>query len=227
MRIHDDAQIGSGAKLTGDVKIKSGVKIGCNSRLRGDIVVRRNSILKRRTHLSGDVSIGRGSVINERAEFLGDIGDIKVGNFCAIAPDTVFQAHNHDTSRASQQVIFNNEIINSQMELIDDGGITFGSDIWTGKNSIILPGVEIGHGAIIGAGSVVTKHVEPYSVVGGVPATHIKWRFSKNIRNKLLNLRWWEWEFDKIINNKRFFEFDLKKLNKEGRLNIAFDSIVP
>jgi len=66
-----------------------------------------------------------------------------------------------------------------------------GSDVWIGANAIIRGGVTIGHGSIVGAGSVVTKDVLPYSIVGGIPAKIIKYRFTDHEITKLLSLKWW------------------------------------
>ncbi len=73
------------------------------------------------------------------------------------------------------------------------GYTTIGNDVWIGYGAIIMRGVKIGDGAIIGAGAVVTKDVEPYSVVGGVPAKVIKYRYSEQEILELLNLKWWEY----------------------------------
>ncbi len=67
-----------------------------------------------------------------------------------------------------------------------------GNDVWIGHNAIVLDGVKIGDGAIIGAGAVVTKDVEPYAIVGGVPAKVIKYRFAKEIIEQLLEVKWWD-----------------------------------
>ena len=74
-----------------------------------------------------------------------------------------------------------------------------GNDVWVGYRAIILQGVKIGDGAIIGAGAVVTKDVEPYSIVGGVPAKHIKYRFDEDICKELLESKWWDLPKDFII----------------------------
>jgi len=68
------------------------------------------------------------------------------------------------------------------------GPIVVGDDVWLGHRSTVLSGVSIGQGAVIAAGAVVTRDVEPYSIVGGNPARHIKFRFSKEIRNKLVTI---------------------------------------
>lgn len=74
-----------------------------------------------------------------------------------------------------------------------DKFIVVGNDVWIGNEVIILRGVTIGDGAVIGAGTVVTKDVPPYAVVSGNPAKIIKYRFSDNIINELLTLKWWEY----------------------------------
>ncbi|MCZ7153797.1 CatB-related O-acetyltransferase, partial [Salmonella enterica] len=69
-----------------------------------------------------------------------------------------------------------------------------GNDVWIGANVFISRGVRVGDGAVIAAGSVVTKSVRPYEVVGGVPAKHIRFRFEPNVISELLALRWWNYE---------------------------------
>lgn len=71
---------------------------------------------------------------------------------------------------------------------------TIGNDVWIGRRVIIMKGVKIGDGAVIGAGAVVTKDVLPYSVVGGIPAKLIKFRFSLDIIAELEKIKWWEYE---------------------------------
>ena len=74
-----------------------------------------------------------------------------------------------------------------------ESSVTVGNDVWIGHNAIILPGVTIGNGAVVGAGSVVTKDVEPYSVVVGVPAQKIKMRFSEDLIERIELSKWWDW----------------------------------
>ena len=81
--------------------------------------------------------------------------------------------------------------------------MVIGNDVWIGSNVIILPGVKVGDGAILSAGAVVSKNVEPYSIVGGVPAKHIKYRFPKAMREAFLRIKWWDWPVEKIKENIR------------------------
>ena len=80
------------------------------------------------------------------------------------------------------------------------GDIVIGNDVWIGYDTVIMAGVRIGDGAIIGTRAVVTKDVEPYSIVGGVPAKEIRKRFAPEVITRLLELQWWNWPDEKIRN---------------------------
>ena len=79
-------------------------------------------------------------------------------------------------------------------------------DVWIGSNSVILSGVKIGRGAVIGAGSIVTKNVPKYAIVAGNPAKVIKMRFNDEEISKLEKLKWWEWSYDRIKENADFLK---------------------
>ena len=81
------------------------------------------------------------------------------------------------------------------------GDTVVGNDVWIGQNVTILPGVHIGDGAIIGANSLVSKDVPPYCIVGGNPCREIRPRFDKKLTEYLLNLKWWDWDSEKIFKN--------------------------
>ena len=81
------------------------------------------------------------------------------------------------------------------------GDTIIGNDVWIGHRAVILPGVNIGDGAIIGAYSLVSKDVAPYSIVGGNPAVEIRKRFTEEQIRQLLDLRWWDWNIEKITRN--------------------------
>jgi virginiamycin A acetyltransferase len=96
--------------------------------------------------------------------------------------------------------------VNNYSEIIPDkkyygkpkGNTVIGNDVWIGENVIIMSGVRIGDGAIIANNSHVVKNVEPYSLAGGNPAKHIKYRFTKNQIDALLKIQWWNWSDEKI-----------------------------
>jgi serine acetyltransferase len=78
------------------------------------------------------------------------------------------------------------------------GDIIIGNDVWIGAKATIMSGITIGDGAIVAAGSVVVKDVEPYSMVGGNPAKHLKFRFTEKQIDDLLKISWWNWTEDRI-----------------------------
>jgi len=78
------------------------------------------------------------------------------------------------------------------------GDVVIGSDVWIGDSATIMSGVTIGDGAIIGARSVVTKDIPPYAVAAGNPADVVKFRFTPDIIENLLDIKWWEWDDEKI-----------------------------
>ncbi len=85
--------------------------------------------------------------------------------------------------------------------------VIIGNDVWIGENVIVMPGIHIGDGAIIGAGAVVTHDVEDYEIVGGVPARHISYRFPREDIELFKEIKWWDWDVEKILENlKLFFE---------------------
>ena len=78
------------------------------------------------------------------------------------------------------------------------GDIAIGNDVWIGYDAVIMAGVTIGDGAIIGTRAVVTKDIEPYSIVGGVPAKEIRKRFAPDVIKRLLEIKWWDWPVGRI-----------------------------
>lgn len=95
------------------------------------------------------------------------------------------------------------DVTNRAEILWSRGPIVVGNDAWIGQEAMIMSGVTIGDGAVVGARALVTKDVAPYEIVGGVPARHIRWRFSEEIRAGLLAMAWWDWPADKVIAHRR------------------------
>ena len=83
------------------------------------------------------------------------------------------------------------------------GDITVGNDVWIGMEATIMPGVTIGNGAIIGAKSVVTKDIAPYTIVAGNPAQSVKKRFDGKTIETLQRIAWWNWPIEKIEANRK------------------------
>lgn len=83
--------------------------------------------------------------------------------------------------------------------------VTIGNDVWIGRGATILAGVTIGDGAIIATRAVINKDVEPYTIVGGVPAKFIRRRFDQETTDRLIRLQWWNWDDDTISARMDFF----------------------
>jgi len=131
---------------------------------------------------------------------------IHVGKYCSIGRDCNFFLHaNHrpDWITTSSQLLgpVTPEIASMHMGMGHPsckGDITIGNDVWIGAKSTIMSGVKIGHGAVIGSGSVVAKDVPPYAIVVGNPAKIVKYRFDEQQIEDLLSIAWWDWEESKI-----------------------------
>ena len=138
-------------------------------------------------------------------DFIGD--KLIIGKFCMIASDVKFimNGANHLTNSLTTYpfAIFGNGWENAMdgKQYPQKGDIIIGNDVWIGYNATIMAGVTIGDGAIIATNSTVIKDVEPYSIVGGNPAVEIKKRFSTEVIERLLKLKWWEWDIEKITKN--------------------------
>jgi acetyltransferase-like isoleucine patch superfamily enzyme len=115
-----------------------------------------------------NVSIGHHVYINKNCDILTTGSKVTIGNYVMIGPNVTFIAQNHDISDWRKPMVFNDKY--------EFGDIKVCDDVWIGANATILPGVSIGKGSIVAAGAVVTKDVEPYTVVAGVPAKTIKKR---------------------------------------------------
>ncbi|QKC94102.1 CatB-related O-acetyltransferase [Mesorhizobium sp. NZP2298] len=125
---------------------------------------------------------------------------VRIGSFCSIGPDVLFicaAEHRVDTATTFPIQFVKGKIRNAP-GTGGKGPITVGHDVWIGARSIILAGVAIGNGAIIGAGSIVTRDVPPYAVAFGNPARVIRYRFQPEIIERLQALEWWNWSDDLI-----------------------------
>ena len=132
-----------------------------------------------------------------------------IGKFCSIACGAkfLFTSANH-TLRSLSTYPFPifyeawDTPVSEITEAWDNrGDIVIGSDVWIGYEAVILSGVRIGDGAIVAARAVVTKDVEPYTIVGGVPAKPIRKRFDPETIRRLEHLRWWDWPREKLAQN--------------------------
>lgn len=144
------------------------------------------------------------TIINSRLDDYSYVGsnskimNADIGKFCSIASDVLIGLGKHPTYLKSTHPGFYSQKVNYGFEKEYDINyseykrIYVGHDVWIGTRAIILDGVNIGIGAIIAAGAVVTKDVPPYAIVAGVPAKIIKYRLDKSEASKMLESRWWE-----------------------------------
>ena len=97
------------------------------------------------------------------------------------------------------------------------GDIRIGNDVWIGYNATIIAGVVVGDGAVIAANSNVIRDVAPYAIVGGNPATVVRMRFPEETIERLLRLKWWDWDAAKITRNVQYLTGpDIEKLEQAG-----------
>jgi len=135
--------------------------------------------------------------------FLGD--KLIIGKFCAIARGVKFimngANHKMDCFTTYPFSIFGNgweKVIPAKEELPFKGDTVVRNDVWIGYDSLIMPGIKIGDGAIISSRSVVAKNVEPYTIVGGNPAKVIRKRFDDDVIELLEALKWWDWPIEEV-----------------------------
>ena len=149
-----------------------------------------------------------------------------IGKFCSIATGArfIFNAANHTLKSASTYPfpIFYEQWEHGMKpnEAWDNkGDIVVGNDVWIGYEAVIMAGVHIGDGAIIGTRALVTKDVPPYAIVGGIPAKVIRRRFDDLTIDRLMNLKWWDWNPEKIkANLKAIQSGDIEKLESAARV---------
>ena len=145
-------------------------------------------------------SIGRNTFIGENS-FLPNC---LIGRFCSIAEDVRVISLTHPSSvyvstspsfystACQNGQTFVNENKFEEILTVDKQNAIIGNDVWIGTKVLIKGGVKIGDGAIIAMGSIVTKDVPPYSIVGGVPAKVLKYRFTEEQIEKLKTIKWWD-----------------------------------
>lgn len=199
-----------------DCTFEQGVEIG------RDCIFEGHNLVSRRTFLR-NVEMGF-------ASYTGDnclLKSTKIGRYTCIGPNVVVAIGRHPTSGfvsihpaffspdnpSGLQYVDKKKYIDSyyvQTNSKRKYAAVIGNDVWIGANVTILDGVSVGDGAIVAAGSVITHNVEPYSIVGGVPAKEIKKRFDQVIIDKLMMIKWWEKDNDYIASHAKSFEnFDM------------------
>jgi acetyltransferase-like isoleucine patch superfamily enzyme len=131
-------------------------------------------------------------------------GDVRFGKFCSVASDvTIFLCADHRVDwittypfgHVNQSVFTKHKALEHPTS---KGDVIIGNDVWIGAGATIMSGVTIGDGAVVAANSHVVKNVDPYSIVGGNPAKHLKYRFDPDTIKRLLEVKWWDLSKEQI-----------------------------
>lgn len=149
------------------------------------------------------ITIGTGTYGKPNFRLWSADDKVQIGKYCSIAVNvTIFGGGEHNYKFVSTYPFKQKLKLDDTNNVVKNKGVTIiGNDVWIGEGACILSGVKIGDGAVIGAHSLIAKDVEPYSIVGGNPAKHIKYRFSNEIIKQLSAIKWWDWDFEKIQSN--------------------------
>lgn len=182
-------------------------------------------ILAGGTNICGSVEIGRFTSLNGPNLDIeaGSRSKVVIGSFCSLARNVSIQAENHRTDRVTSYFICRNVLEMPQAEeSFSKGDIVIENDVWIGTQCVILSGAYISTGAVIAANSVVNGFIPPYAIAGGSPAKVIKFRFSQNEIDALIESKWWEWSEDILKVNKSFFCGKLDIVNLDNIQNLPY-----
>jgi virginiamycin A acetyltransferase len=166
----------------------------------------RRSLLMRKNANYADYSIGDFSYGEPTVLKFTPEGKLKIGRFCSFSDKVTILvdaagAHRPDWITTYPFTLVFKDFQNIPFPIVEKHSITIGNDVWVGYNSTIMPGVNIGDGAVIGTSSVVTKDVPPYAIFAGNPAKLIRMRFSEKTIENLLKIQWWNWPIQRIKDN--------------------------
>jgi virginiamycin A acetyltransferase len=152
-----------------------------------NVVFEGKNAVPDRCNFSGNVKIGYATTLGYNNLL---VGKITIGKYCQLGADVALHATNHPIS--SMTTYINKNLFNGELKgLKEENEIVIGNDVWIGHGVIIVGNINIGNGAILAAGSVITKDIPAYTIVGGVPAKIIKKRFSNQIIQEIETLKWW------------------------------------
>ena len=196
------------AKIAGNIFCETGVSLG-------DVNVHGPAYIGRHTYMVS------GHIRNH----------VEIGRYCSIGREVIVGTGIHDTSGFSTSPFLEHLNENFGYQFAQENPLrrtVIGNDVWIGDRAYIMSGVKVGDGAIIGAGAVVTKSVEEFAIVGGVPAKKIRLRFSADLISRILDSKWWELDsaalkqlekgdFEDVLNQIE----KIKKLEKEGFFEIV------
>jgi virginiamycin A acetyltransferase len=161
----------------------------------------------RGTVFTGEVNIGYGVTISANNYI---VGPVSIGNYTQIGANVGIHAKDHPTAFLS--IYINKNLFDGQLNqhcLV--APIQIGNDVWIGQGCVVLKGVRIGDGAIIGAGSIVTQDIPPFSIAVGNPARVVRQRFSENLISLILKLNWWTKSVDELKEMEELFHINIEE----------------
>lgn len=136
---------------------------------------------------------------------IGAAGHVHVGKYCSLAAgiQALMVGHNlhHVSTFPFNKLPGYPAAAKCKTHPVKYGVVKVGNDVWIGQGATILGGITVSNGSSIGSCAFVTKNVPPYSIVGGVPARVLGYRFPLYIVEKLLEINWWDWPHEKVIEN--------------------------
>lgn len=145
-----------------------------------------------------------------------------IGKFCSIAPEVIIGMGIHPINHISTYPGFYSSKASGvksfyvDSEILEHKIVTIGNDVWIGTRALVLDGVSIGDGVVIAAGSIVTKDIPSYAVVGGIPAKVIKYRFNQENIDCLMRYKWWDKNEEELRREAKFFTDSKKFFEKIG-----------
>lgn len=151
-------------------------------------LVGSNINIAERTYIDGNCRIGSYTYIGKNC----NLTKVDIGRYCSIANNVSIGQGEHQLNDVSTSSFF----YQNSYETLTREACTIGNDVWIGSDAVILRGVYIGHGAVVGANAVVTRDVEPFSIVVGSPAKHVRYRLNDQMRSKILISKWWDHDFE-------------------------------
>jgi acetyltransferase-like isoleucine patch superfamily enzyme len=198
------------------------IKVHLTARVRPKSILKGFNRISSGCYINGEVGlntyVGKNSVLYAH-----------IGNYCSIGANVSTIIGNHPTTFVSTSPVFYSKTKQTGHTFVSDDlydetlkcsvngkfyGVQIGNDVWIGDNVVIKGGVQIGDGAIISMGSVVVKNVEPFSIVGGVPAKIIRYRFDEKTIQKISQTCWWNWDQEKISKYAEYM-IDVEKFLKQ------------
>lgn len=190
--------------------------------------LRGSAILTSKIHPTSKIESGSSIVRStfDRHSFCGYdciIIDCEVGAFCSIASGVVIGGSRHPIEWVSTSPVFldHKDSVKTKYahhQYVSTRKTLIGNDVWIGDYAMIKAGVSIGDGAVVGMGSVVTKDVKPYAIVAGNPAKLIRMRFEPELVDAFMQMKWWQYDDEKLSQIGMYFDNPRGVLTREGFL---------